>query len=145
MGPTTANEMKNLRKGRSPERKMGYSIGTYKGYDCYQLGNGEKIPSAAGNIYVDSLGDMYYGGVRVGRLTLPGYNVKEFDMGIYEAKMRAKRTRDKEVAVPACVAECTSTTAAVGKEMELCGTDEFFARVALDIEETLKSAGKFNG
>ena len=124
---------------------MSYTVGKYQGFECYQLEPGEKVPETPDKIFIDDKGNMHYGGVKIGRVALSNYSVKEFDMGIYEAKMRAKRTREKEVAVPACVAECTATTAAVGQELELCGTDEFFARVALAIEETLKSAGKFNG
>ena len=68
-------------------------------------------------------------------------------MKIHERKKRkAEEYRQRtaaEVAVPACVADCTSTTVAVGEEMDLCGTEEFFAKVALEIDEMLKSAGKF--
>lgn len=124
---------------------MSYTVGKYQGFECYQLEPGENVPDTPDMIFIDDRGNMHYGGVKIGRVSFPNYSVKEFDMGIYEAKMRAKRTREKEVAVPACVAECTSTTAAVGQELELCGTDEFFARVALAIEETLKSASKFKG
>ena len=47
----------------------------------------------------------------------------------------------EEVEVPACVAE---TATPVGEDMNLCGTDEFFARVALDIDKMLKSVEQFN-
>ena len=59
--------------------------------------------------------------------------------------LKKKKKKVVEVPVPACVADCTSTTVTVGEGMDLCGTDEFFARVAKDIDEMLKNAGKFNG
>ena len=126
---------------------MSYTVGKYQGFECYQLEPGEKVPETPDKIFIDDKGNMHYGGVKIGRVALSNYSVKEFDMGIYEAKMRAKRTREKEVAVPASVAAATekATNLAIGQEVDLTGTDEFFARVALAIEETLKSAGKFNG
>jgi hypothetical protein len=92
-------------------------------------------------------GAMYFGGTQVGKVNLNGYKVLEFDLKIHERKKRKAEERrnavSAQVAVPACVADCTSTTVAVGEEMDLCGTDEFFAKVALEIDEMLKSAGKF--
>ena len=126
---------------------MSYTVGKYQGFECYQLESGEVVPETPGAIYIDDKGNMHYGGVRIGRVALSNYSVKEFDMGIYEAKMRAKRTREKEVAVPASVAAATEKTAdlTIGQEVDLTGTDEFFARLALDIEETLKGVKDFNG
>ena len=123
---------------------MGFEIGNYKGYKCYQLESRDQVPDTVGVIYVDTKGSMYYGGVRIGRLNPANYTVKEFDMGIYEAKMKARQHRH-EVAVPACVAESTAVGSEVSTEVNLCGTDEFFARVALEIDEILNGAGKFNG
>ena len=64
-------------------------------------------------------------------------------MGVYtrgEAQKKVAKKKEKAVPAPTCVA----TTAAIGPSGELSGADEFFARVALDIEETLKSAADFN-
>lgn len=137
-----------LRKGRSPERKMRH-LGSYQGKECYEVSRLRDIPTDEECIYIlGTNGAMYFGGTQVGKVNLNGYKVLEFDLEIYRRKKRKaeemrKRT-EYQVEVPACVADCTSTTSAVGEEMDLCGTDEFFARVALDIDETLKSAGKFN-
>lgn len=126
---------------------MSYTVGKYQGFECYQLESGEVVPDTPNMIFIDDRGNMHYGGVKIGRVSFPNYSVKEFDMGIYEAKMRAKRTREKEVAVPASVAAATEKTAdlTIGQEVDLNGTDEFFARVALAIEETLKGVKDFNG
>ena len=91
---------------------------------------------------------MYFGGTQVGKLNLNGYKVLEFDLEIYKRKKRkAEEYRQRtaaEVAVPACVAESTAIGTEVAEGMDLCGTDEFFARVALEIDEMLKNAGKFD-
>jgi hypothetical protein len=124
-------------------------LGSYQGKECYEVSRLRDIPTDEEYIYVlGTNGAMYFGGTQVGKLNLNGYKVLEFDLEIYKRKKRKaeemrKRT-EYQVEVPACVADCTSTTVAVGEEMDLCGTDEFFARVALDIDETLKNAGKFN-
>lgn len=60
-------------------------------------------------------------------------------MGIYEAWKKARGTRQKEVAIPASVAMSTADLA-IGEEVDLLGSDEFFARIALEIDETLKGA-----
>ena len=126
-------------------------LGSYQGKECYEVSRLRDIPTDEEYIYVlGTNGAMYFGGTQVGKLNLNGYKVLEFDLKIHERKKRKAEElrretsqRTAEVAVPACVADCTSTTVAVGEEMDLCGTDEFFARVALEIDEMLKSAGKF--
>lgn len=125
-------------------------LGSYQGKECYEVSRLRDVPTDEKHIYVlGTNGAMYFGGMQVGKLNLNGYKVLEFDLQTYyEHKNRKaeelKRRTAAEVAVPACVADCTSTTVAVGEEMDLCGTDEFFARVALEIDEMLKNAGKFN-
>ena len=123
-------------------------LGSYQGKECYEVSRLRDIPTDEEYIYVlGTNGAMYFGGTQVGKLNLNGYKVLEFDLKIHERKKRKAeelRQRTAEVAVPACVADCTSTTVAVGEEMDLCGTDEFFARVALEIDEMLKNAGKFD-
>lgn len=124
-------------------------LGSYQGKECYEVSRLRDIPTDEEYIYVlGTNGAMYFGGTQVGKLNLNGYKVLEFDLDIYKRKKRkAEELRQRtaaEVAVPACVADCTSTTVAVGEEMDLCGTDEFFARVALEIDEMLKNAGKFD-
>lgn len=125
-------------------------LGSYQGKECYEVSRLRDIPTDEEYIYVlGTNGAMYFGGTQVGKLNLNGYKVLEFDLDIYKRKAEELRRETSqrtaaEVAVPACVADCTSTTVAVGEEMDLCGTDEFFARVALEIDEMLKSAGKFD-
>jgi hypothetical protein len=125
---------------------MSYKVGDYKGYSCFQLEDYQSIPAITDAIYITTTGSMYFGGVKVGKVQLPGYRVVDFDMGIYEAHKRAQETRKRETAVPAPASVADATvTLAVGEEQELTGTDEFFARIALAIEETLKGVKDFNG
>lgn len=115
-------------------------IGSYDGKNVYRVWDGEKIPADTTNLYVDGTGAIRFGGYRIGRLN--GLKVVEYDMGIYtrgEAQKKAAKKKEKAVPAPTCVA----TTVAIGPNGELSGADEFFARVALDIEETLKHAGDF--
>lgn len=135
-------------------------IGSYDGYKVYQLDWHEQPLNKDGVIYVDGNGNMYYKGVIVGKLDLHTYSVKSYNMSLYhkhaaqEAKYTAekdmygarakkeatKKKAEREVPVPACVAECTSTAVAVGEDLDLCGTDEFFARIAKEIDDMLKSS-----
>lgn len=122
-------------------------LGSYNGFECYEVSRLRDIPTDEEYIYIlGTNGAMYYGGTQVGRVNLNGYRVQEFDLERYREKKRKaeERKHTAEVAVPVCVAESTATGTEVAEGMNLCGTDEFFARVALDIDETLKSAGKFN-
>ena len=138
-----------LRKGRSPERKMRH-LGSYQGKECYEVSRLRDIPTDEEYIYVlGTNGAMYFGGTQVGQLNLNGYKVLEFDLEIYKRKKRkAEEMRrsyaSTQVAVPACVAESTAIGTEIAEGMDLCGTDEFFARVALEIDEMLKNAGKFD-
>lgn len=123
-------------------------LGSYQGKECYEVSRLRDIPTDEEYIYVlGTNGAMYFGGTQVGKLNLNGYKVLEFDLKIHERKKRkAEEYRQRtaaEVAVPACVAESTTIGAEVAEGMDLCGTDEFFARVALEIDEMLKNAGKF--
>lgn len=124
-------------------------LGSYDGKECYEVSSVRDLPTDEEYLYIlGTNGAIYFGGTQVGKVNLNGYRVLEFDLKIHERKKRKAEEMRKctaEVAVPACVADCTSTTVAVGEEMDLCGTDEFFARVALDIDEMLKSASKFDG
>lgn len=124
-------------------------LGSYQGKECYEVSRLREIPTDEEHIYIlGTNGAMYFGGTQVGKLNLNGYKVLEFDLEIHERKKRKAEERKRstaEVAVPACVAECTATTVAVGEGMDLCGTDEFFARVALEIDEMLKGAKDFTG
>ena len=116
-------------------------IGSYDGKNVYRVWDSKKIPTDTENLYVDGTGSIRFGGYRIGQLK--GMKVVEYDMGIYtrgEAQKKAAKKKEKAVPAPSCVA----TTAAIGPNGELSGADEFFARVALDIEETLKSAADFN-
>ena len=121
-------------------------LGSYAGKECYEVSRLRDIPTDEECIYIlGTNGAMYFGGTQVGKLNLNGYKVLEFDLEIHERKKRKAeeyRLRTAEVAVPASVADATANLA-VGEEMDLNGTDEFFARVALAIDEMLKSAGKF--
>lgn len=124
-------------------------LGSYQGKECYEVSRLRDIPTDEEYIYVlGTNGAMYFGGTQVGKLNLNGYKVLEFDLEIYKRKKRkAEEYRQRtaaEVAVPACVAESTAIGTEVAEGMDLCGTDEFFARVALEIDEMLKSAGKFD-
>ena len=109
----------------------GY-MGQYEGVKCYRVKTYEYDKNEKNYIFVDDYGKMFYKGEWVGRVYLPTMEVLEFDW--------AGCKKNVKVPVPACVAE-TSTA----KEGEtLCGADEFFARVALAIEETLSSIGSFD-
>lgn len=124
-------------------------LGSYQGKECYEVSRLRDIPTDEEYIYVlGTNGAMYFGGTQVGKLNLNGYKVLEFDLDIYKRKKRkAEEYRQRttaEVAVPACVAESTAIGTEVAEGMDLCGTDEFFARVALEIDEMLKNAGKFD-
>lgn len=124
-------------------------LGSYQGKECYEVSRLRDIPTDEEYIYIlGTNGAMYFGGTQVGKLNLNGYKVLEFDLEIYKRKKRkAEEYRERtaaEVAVPACVAESTAIGTEIAEDMNLCGTDEFFARVALAIDETLKSAGKFD-
>ena len=124
-------------------------LGSYQGKECYEVSRLRDIPTDEEHIYIlGTNGAMYFGGTQVGKVNLNGYKVLEFDLEIHRRKKRKAeemRKRTAEVAVPACVAESTTIGTEIAEGMDLCGTDEFFARVALDIDETLKSAGKFDG
>lgn len=127
-------------------------LGNYQGKECYEVSRLRDIPTDEEYIYVlGTNGAMYFGGTQVGKLNLNGYKVLEFDLKIHERKKRKAEElrretsqRTAEVAVPACVAESTTIGTEVAEGMDLCGTDEFFARVALEIDEMLKNAGKFS-
>lgn len=127
-------------------------IGSYAGKECYEVSRLRDIPTDEEYIYIlGTNGAMYFGGTQVGKANLNDYRVLEFDLKIHERKKRkAEEMRREtsqrtvaEVAVPACVAESTTIGTEVAEGMDLCGTDEFFARVALEIDEMLKGAGKF--
>lgn len=111
-------------------------IGTYDSKKVYQLGKYDDIPQDINYLYVGSKGTIYYGGVRVGLLNPNTYKVLEYDINEWR---RAQKKKKKEVPVPACVAETT----AVGSDGTLHGADEFFARVAKDIDDLLKSSKEF--
>ena len=124
-------------------------LGSYNGFECYEVSRLRDIPTDEEYIYIlGTNGAMYYGGTQVGKLRLSDYRVQEFDLERYREKKRKVEERrncaSAQVTVPACVAESTTIGAEIAEGMNLYGTDEFFARVALDIDETLKSAGKFN-
>lgn len=116
---------------------MNY-IGDYKGIKVWRFDYDDKMPTDTRGIYVDAAGIMYYGGVKIGKLNLNSYKVLEYDMDAYHRKQ--KEESRKKVPVPACVAE---TATAVGNDGTLYGADEFFARVAKDIDEVLKSLKEF--
>lgn len=121
-------------------------IGTYDGYNVYEIEGREEIPGDTGCLYVKKMdGGIYFGGVRIGRLDPYTYKVKSYDMGIYKSYKKAQETRKKstkeETSIPTCVAE-TAQTDSTGAPI---GTDLFFARVTKEIDDMLKSAGKFDG
>ena len=109
-------------------------IGKYDSLPVYEA-NGQKIPTNTNNLYVTANGTMYYGGVAIGKLDPKTYKVLSYNKELYYKEMR-KQEEAKKVPAPTCVAE----TAAVGKNGELSGADAFFAQIAKDIDDTLKSA-----
>ena len=126
-----------LWKSSSPERKMRH-LGSYQGKECYEVSRVVDIPKDEENIYVlGTNGTMYFGNVIVGKLNVNNYRVLEFDLEPYYRKKQ--KEKEKVVAVPVSVATATASNLAIGEEMDLTGTDEFFARIALDIDEVLKS------
>ena len=122
-------------------------IGSYNGFECYEVSRLRDILTDEECVYIlGTNGAMYFGGTEVGKVRLSDYRVLEFDLERYREKKRKARERTEyKVEVPACVAESTATGTEVAEGMDLCGTDEFFARVALDIDEMLKGVKEFSG
>ena len=114
-------------------------VGDYDKMKVYQLKRWEPAPTSTQELYVSYEGDIIYGGCVIGLLDVNSYKVKKYDKNIFY-KWKAEKEREKKVPVLTCVAETT----AVGKDGELTSTDEFFARVAKDIDDMLKSARNFN-
>ena len=110
-------------------------IGNYDKKKVYELEVYDPISADTENLYVKGK-NIYFGGVKVGHLNPNNYKVLSYDLGIWRKKEQEK----KMVAVPACVAE---TTVAVGDDGALYGADEFFARVAKDIDDLLKNVKDF--
>lgn len=120
-------------------------LGSYQGKECYEVSRVVEIPKDEENIYVlGTNGTMYFGNVIVGKLNVNNYRVMEFDLEPYYRKKEKEKERERVVTIPMSVAAATASDLAIGEEMDLTGTDEFFARIALDIDEVLKSVGKFN-
>lgn len=105
-------------------------IGKYDHKQVYKLRANAGVPQDTENLYVKSNGDIYFGGVRIGRLNPATLKVLSYDMEIW-----SKAQEKVKVPVPACVAENVAQT-----DGELVGTDLFFALLAKDIEDTLNSA-----
>ena len=110
-------------------------IGNYDKKKVYELEVYDSISADTENLYVKGE-NIYFGGVKVGHLNPNNYKVLSYDLGIWKSKEQEK----KKVSVPACVAE---TATAVGDDGALYGADEFFARVAKEIDEVLKGAKDF--
>ena len=115
-------------------------IGKYDSLPVYEA-NGQKIPTNINNLYVTANGTIYFGGVAIGKLDRRNLKVLSYDKDIYykEISRQKEALQSKKVPAPTCVAE----TATVGANGELSGADKFFAQIAKDIDETLKSAGEF--
>ena len=112
-------------------------IGTYDGMEVYKVKKGQSVGTNTGCIVVGADGSMYIGGVSVGLLDPKNYKVLRYDKSIYEEyarQQRAKMRRETNVPIPKSVAK----TATVNANYEPIGVDEFFARIALEIAETLK-------
>ena len=119
-------------------------LGSYQGKECYEVSRIVDIPNDEKNIYIlGTNGNMYFGNTIVGKVNVSNYRVLDFDLERYHRKK--EKEKEKVVAVPVSVGATTASNLAVGEEMNLSGTDEFFARIALEIEETLKSASKISG
>jgi hypothetical protein len=113
-------------------------IGKYDNLPVYEA-NGQAIPKNTSNLYVTAQGTIYFGGVAIGKLDRRTLKVLSYDKDIYYKEMsRQKRKAEEKVPAPTCMAE----TAAIGMSGELSGADAFFAQIAKDIDETLKSAQK---
>lgn len=118
--------------------EVGSYIGDYKSFKCYEVNSRYEIPNDTKNIYILSTsGDMFYGGIRVGKVN-GNYKVLEFDLKEYD---RAQKKKEVSVPVPACVAE-TTTTDATGNVSG--GADELFARLTKDIDDILAHAKDFD-
>lgn len=121
-------------------------IGSYNGYKCYEVSRIKDLPHDEDNIYIiGTNGNMYFGGIYIGKVNLNGYRVLEFDMDLFrkEKKKREEAARAKKVEVP--VPASVASTVVTDSDGVLLGSDAFFARIAKEIDETLKSAGKFGG
>ena len=116
-------------------------LGSYSGYECYEVSRIKDLPHDEDNIYIiGTSGNMYFGGTCIGKVNLNGYKVLEFDMDIWR-KEKKKREEAKKVEVP--VPASVATTVVTDSDGVPLGSDAFFARIAKEIDETLKSAGKF--
>lgn len=125
-------------------------IGSYDGYPVYQLDYREPLDREKNAILVDTDGDMYYKGVQIGHLNPRSYAVERYDMDLYTQYAKREKSKPKpqekkktekkrEVPVPTCVAESMP----VGQDGSMNGTDEFFARVAKEIDDLLNK--RFEG
>ena len=126
------------------ELKMDY-IGKYDNLPVYEA-NGKMIPKDTNTLYITGNGTIYYGGIAIGKLDRRNLKVLSYDKDIYYREMsrqkEAKRKKEEAEKVPAYT--CVAETAAIGTSGELTGADEFFARLAKDIDDVLKSAKDYN-
>jgi hypothetical protein len=117
-------------------------IGKYDNLPVYEA-NGQAIPKNTSNLYVTAQGTIYFGGVAIGKLDRRTLKVLSYDKDIYYKEMsRQKEAQRKEEAKKVPAPTCMAETAAIGVSGELSGADAFFAQIAKDIDETLKSAQK---
>jgi hypothetical protein len=98
-------------------------IGRYDHKQVYKLRANAGVPQDTENLYVKSNGDIYFGGVRIGRLNPATLKVLSYDMEIWSKAQREKRQEEEK---------CESAN--------LCDNDEFFALLAKEIEDVLASA-----
>jgi hypothetical protein len=103
-------------------------IGKYDHKQVYKLRANAGIPQDTENLYVKSNGDIYFGGVRIGRLNPATLKVLSYDMEIWSKAQREEREKAKEE-------EKKSESAS-----SLCDNDEFFSLLAKEIEDVLASA-----
>jgi len=119
------------------EIKMDY-IGTYDGMDVYKVKRGQSVGTNTKCLVVTPDGTIYLGGVDIGSLDPKTYKVLRYDKEIYNCYAREQKAKMKrqETTVPVC--KSVAETATLNIDCEPIGEDEFFARIALEIEEVLR-------
>ena len=121
------------------EIKMDY-IGTYDGMEVYKVKRGQSVGTNTKCLVVTYDGTIYLGGVDIGNLDPKTYKVLRYDKEIYNRyvkEQKAKMRRKEAESAP--VRESVAETATLSTDCKPVGEEDFFTRIALEIEEVLKS------
>lgn len=125
-------------------------IGKYRGYECYRIEREtEQYRVENDKLYFvykprEYGYGMYLWGENVGfcdkALCVKWFQVSEETQRLVEEYRNKKTPMSSTIGVPACVAENANTD----KDGSPIGADLFFANLAKDIEDTLKSVALFD-